>query len=187
MLPLPWAEHIKDQSSCEYQVVKMSHWKVERVGGGWKSLNNVKREDEGVSLERDTDRKRHTVGRRLADVEEGDCWYCNASWWWICTHSSQLVMGACELLEHDSVLKGQTEATHEYGTWSQRTTPLRLIFITTPILYFNWSHISSPPLYMIDMIHFHLNAVGCFQLPNCVDVNYKCLFFRQPRKRNIRR
>lgn len=34
---------------------------------------------------------------------------------------SQLVMGACELSEHDSVLKGHTEATHkQHGTWSQR-------------------------------------------------------------------
>lgn len=46
-------------------------------------------------------------------------------------------MGACELFEHDSALRGHAEATHErHGTWSQRTTPVRpKLQIVTAIEY----------------------------------------------------
>lgn len=77
-----------------------------------------KEEQKKEPLKKRWDTQRCAVGR---DKLRG-CGYCSASWWWICTCSSQLVMGACEPSEHDSVLRGHTEATHkQHGTWSQRT------------------------------------------------------------------
>lgn len=124
--PFKWALHSKDKSSATgAKALKIIHWKAEPVGGrqgrGWREqrfkwcqekIKKTLMDEKG----NDTHRERDVPhGDRLRDGQEGGCGYCSASWWWILTRSSQLVMGACELLEHDSVLKGHTEAPEPKG------------------------------------------------------------------------